>query len=94
MRDIFSNVVELHKLTSVLTKGFWECLSAVLSQGCACTIVEWSGESSVRTPDGAFKVMCKFTVVVLLNILSASPAFDPIAAVLFIEVNRDLGNRM
>lgn len=56
--------------------------------------MEWSGESCVRTPEGSFKVTCKFSLVVLLNNLSTFPAFDPITVVLCVEVNRNLGNMM
>lgn len=91
---IFSNLVELHIPSSVLAKGCWGCLSAVLSWGCVYTVMEWSGESCVRTPEGPFKVTCKFSIVVLLNNLSAFPAFDPVTAVLCVEVNRNLGNMM
>lgn len=94
MLDIFSNLVELHISTSVLTKGFWGCLSAVLSQGCVYTVMEWSGQRCVRTPEGSFKVMCKFSIVVLLNNFSAFPAFDPITDVLCVKANRNLGNTM
>ena len=94
MLDIFSNLVELHIPTSVLAKGFWGCLSAVLSRGCVYTVMEWSGESCVRAPEGSFKVTHKFSIVILLNNLSAFPALDPITAVLCVEVNRNLGNVM
>jgi len=56
--------------------------------------MEWSEESYVRTPEGSFKITCKFSVVALLNNLSAFPAFDPLTAVLCVDVNRNLGNMM
>lgn len=90
--DKFRNLVELHTTTSVLAKRFWGCLSAPLSQGCVYTVMKGSWESFVRTPEGSFKVKCKFGIVVLLNNLSAIPAFDPVTAVLCVEVNRSLGN--
>lgn len=92
MLDIFSDVVELHIPTSVLAKGFWGCLSAVLSRDCVYTVMEWLGESCVRMPERSFKAMCKFSIVVLLNNLSAFTAFDPATAVLCVQVNGNLGN--
>lgn len=94
---IFSHFVEFHIHTSVLRKGCWGCLSAVLSRGCVYTVMEWLGECCVRTPEGSFKVTCKFSIVgffFFLNTLSAFPAFDPVTAVLCVEVNRNLGNVM
>lgn len=78
--------------TSVLAKGLWGCLSASLSQGCVYTVMKWSWESFVKTPEGSFKVKCKFSIVFLLNNVSAIPAFDPVTAVPCVEVNRNLGN--